>query len=93
MVIAGLSATMQTLSEGRFVLGFGRGVPSQFAKLGIPIPLRVHGPFTNVSYGLDEKALGDELRKKLPDMIKDQILNKPGDIIKKPNSILDQFRR
>ena len=37
LVLAGLSATMQTLSEGRFVLGFGRGVPSQFAKLGIPV--------------------------------------------------------
>lgn len=37
LVIAGLAATMQTLSEGRFVLGFGRGVPSQFAKLGIPV--------------------------------------------------------
>ncbi len=37
LVLAGLAATMQTLSEGRFVLGFGRGVPSQFAKLGIPV--------------------------------------------------------
>jgi len=70
-----------------------QGQGSEFAKLGIPIPLRVHGPFANVSWGLDEKALGDELRKKLPDMIKDQILNKPGDIIKKPGGILDQFRR
>jgi len=70
-----------------------QGQGSEFAKLGIPIPLRVHGPFANVSYGLDEKALGDELRKKLPDMIKDQILNKPGDLIKRPSGILDQFRR
>lgn len=37
LVLAGMSATMQTLSGGRFVLGFGRGVPSQFAKLGINV--------------------------------------------------------
>ena len=37
LVLAGMAATMQTLSEGRFVLGFGRGVPSQFARLGIPV--------------------------------------------------------
>lgn len=70
-----------------------QGQGSEFAKLGIPIPLRVHGPFANVSWGLDEKALGDEIRKKLPDMIKDQILQKPGDLLKKPGGILDQFRR
>lgn len=77
-----------------------QGQGSQFAKLGIPIPLRVKGPFNNVSYGLDEKALGDEIRKKAPDLIKDQIikspgdlLKKPGDLIKKPGGILDQFRR
>lgn len=37
LVLAGMAATMQALSEGRFVLGFGRGVPSQFARLGIPV--------------------------------------------------------
>ncbi|MCK9284590.1 MAG: TIGR03857 family LLM class F420-dependent oxidoreductase [Rhodocyclaceae bacterium] len=37
LVLAGMAATMQALSNGRFVLGFGRGVPSQFAKLGIPV--------------------------------------------------------
>ncbi len=77
-----------------------QGQGSQFAKLGIPIPLRVKGPFTNVSWGLDEKALGDEIRKKAPDLIKQQILEKPGelfkkpgDIIKKPGGIPDLFRR
>ena len=77
-----------------------QGQGASFAKLGIPIPLRVHGPFANVAWGLDEKALGDEIRKKAPDLIKEQILQKPGDllkkpgdIIKKPGGILDQFRR
>jgi AsmA protein len=70
-----------------------QGQGSEFGKLGIPIPLRVHGPFANVSWRLDEKALGDEIRKKAPDLIKDQILKNPGDIIKKPGGILDQFRR
>ena len=37
LVIAGMSATLQALSAGRFVLGFGRGVPSGFRKLGIPV--------------------------------------------------------
>jgi probable F420-dependent oxidoreductase len=37
VVQAGMAATMQTLSNGRFVLGFGRGVPSGFKKLGIPV--------------------------------------------------------
>ncbi len=70
-----------------------QGQGADFAKLGIPIPLRVRGPFNNISYGLDEKALGEELRKKAPDLIKDQIIKNPGDIIKKPGGILDQFRR
>jgi len=77
-----------------------QGQGADFAKLGIPIPLRVHGPFSNVSWGLDEKGLGDEIRKKAPDLIKEQILQKPGDllkkpgdILKKPGGILDQFRR
>ncbi|MCW5774376.1 MAG: AsmA family protein, partial [Rhodospirillaceae bacterium] len=65
-----------------------QGQGASFAKLGIPIPLRVHGPFSNVSWSLDEKALGDEIRKKAPELIKDQILKKPGDIIKKPGNIL-----
>jgi AsmA protein len=70
-----------------------QGQGASFAKLGIPIPLRVHGPFAKVSWSLDEKALGDEIRKKAPDLIKEQILQKPGDLIKKPGGILDQFRR
>jgi AsmA protein len=74
-------------------VGSLEGQGGQFAKLGIPIPLRVRGPFSNLSYGLDEKALGDEIRKKAPDLIKDQILKNPGDLIKKPGGILDQFRR
>ncbi len=37
LVYAGMSATMQMLSGGRFVLGFGRSVPSLFRKLGIPV--------------------------------------------------------
>jgi len=73
-------------------VGSLEGQGGQFTKLGIPIPLRVHGPFSNVSWGLDEKALGDEIRKKAPDLIKDQ-LQKPGDILKKPGGFLDQFRR
>ena len=38
LVQAGMAQTMQTLSGNRFVLGYGRGVPSQFKKLGIPVP-------------------------------------------------------
>lgn len=38
IVLAGMGSTMQTLSDGRFVLGFGRGVPAQFKQLGIPTP-------------------------------------------------------
>jgi probable F420-dependent oxidoreductase len=34
---AGLGATMQMLSDGRFVLGFGRAVPSLFRSMGIPV--------------------------------------------------------
>jgi AsmA protein len=74
-------------------VGTLEGQGSQFTKLGIPIPLRVHGPFANVQYGLDEKALGDEIKKKAPELIMDQIKQKPGDLIKKPGGILDQFRR
>lgn len=37
LVQAGMSATMQMLSGGRFVLGFGRSVPTLFQKLGIPV--------------------------------------------------------
>jgi AsmA protein len=81
-------------------VGSLEGQGGQFTKLGIPIPLRVHGPFSNVSYGLDEKALGEEIKKKAPEILKDQLLQKPGDVIKKPGDILkkpggilDQFRR
>ncbi|HEY7609424.1 MAG TPA: AsmA family protein [Alphaproteobacteria bacterium] len=77
-----------------------RGQGAEFAKLGIPIPLRVHGPFANLSWGLDEKGFGDEIRKRAPELIKQQILEKPGDllkkpgdILKKPGGILEQFRR
>lgn len=38
LVLAGMGATMQALSGGRFTLGFGRGVPPAFRKLGIPVP-------------------------------------------------------
>jgi 5,10-methylenetetrahydromethanopterin reductase len=37
LVLAGMGATLQTLSGGRFSIGFGRGVPSQFRRLGIPV--------------------------------------------------------
>ncbi len=37
LVLAGMSATMQKLSSGRFVLGFGRSVPAKFRRLGIPV--------------------------------------------------------
>lgn len=37
LVQAGMGATMQRLSGGRFVLGFGRAVPPLFRKLGIPV--------------------------------------------------------
>jgi 5,10-methylenetetrahydromethanopterin reductase len=37
LVQAGMGATMQTLSSGRFVLGFGRAVPPLFRKLGIAV--------------------------------------------------------
>jgi probable F420-dependent oxidoreductase len=37
LVLAGMGATMQMLSNGRFALGFGRGVPPLFRKLGIAV--------------------------------------------------------
>ncbi len=37
LVQAGMGATMQMLSGGRFVLGFGRAVPPLFRKLGITV--------------------------------------------------------
>ncbi|MEJ2409887.1 MAG: TIGR03857 family LLM class F420-dependent oxidoreductase [Novosphingobium sp.] len=37
LVLAGMAASLQNLSKGRFTLGFGRGVPPVFAKLGIPV--------------------------------------------------------
>lgn len=37
LVQAGLGSTMQMLSEGRYILGFGRAVPPLFRKLGIPV--------------------------------------------------------
>jgi 5,10-methylenetetrahydromethanopterin reductase len=37
LVQAGMGATLQALSGGRFVLGFGRAVPPLFRKLGIPV--------------------------------------------------------
>ncbi len=37
LVQAGMGASMQMLSGGRFVLGFGRAVPPLFRKLGIPV--------------------------------------------------------
>ena len=37
LVQAGMGATLQALSGGRFVLGFGRAVPPAFRKLGIPV--------------------------------------------------------
>ena len=37
LVLAGMAAAMQNLSKGRFTLGFGRGVPPVFAKMGIPV--------------------------------------------------------
>jgi uncharacterized protein involved in outer membrane biogenesis len=90
-----ISLPASALDMGLLVKAVGtlEGQGGQFTKLGIPIPLRVRGPFSNVSYGLDEKALGEEIRKKAPDLIKDQILQKPGDLIKKPGGLLDQFRR
>ena len=37
LVLAGMGATLQKLSSGRCVLGFGRNVPSLFRKFGIPV--------------------------------------------------------
>lgn len=37
VVQAGMAQTLQMMSGNRFVLGFGRGVPDQFRKLGIPV--------------------------------------------------------
>jgi 5,10-methylenetetrahydromethanopterin reductase len=37
LVQAGMGQTLQTLSGNRFVMGYGRAVPSQFRKLGIPV--------------------------------------------------------
>jgi AsmA protein len=97
-----ISLPASTLDMNLLVRAVGslEGQGGQFTKLGIPIPLRVHGPFSNVSYGLDEKALGEEIKKKAPEILKEQILQKPGDLIKnpgdilkKPGGILDQFRR
>ena len=38
LVQAGMANTLQTLSGGRYILGYGRSVPSEFAKQGIPVP-------------------------------------------------------
>ncbi|MES2493357.1 MAG: TIGR03857 family LLM class F420-dependent oxidoreductase [Pseudomonadota bacterium] len=38
LVQAGMAQTLQALSGNRFVLGYGRGVPSQFRQMGIPVP-------------------------------------------------------
>lgn len=38
IVQAGMAQTLQMLSGDRFVLGFGRGVPAHFKKMGIPVP-------------------------------------------------------
>jgi AsmA protein len=70
-----------------------QGQGSEFAKLGIPIPLRVAGSFGNLRYGLDEAALGEEVRKKGPEILKDAIKTNPADLLKKPGSLLEQFRR
>lgn len=37
LVQAGMAQTLQMLSGNRFVLGYGRGLPSQFPKLGIKV--------------------------------------------------------
>lgn len=37
LVLAGMAASLQNLSKGRFTLGFGRGVPPVFAQLGVPV--------------------------------------------------------
>ncbi len=37
LVQAGMAQTLQMLSGDRFVLGYGRGVPALFPKLGIPV--------------------------------------------------------
>jgi 5,10-methylenetetrahydromethanopterin reductase len=37
VVLAGMGASLQNLSKGRFTLGFGRGVPPAWAQLGIPV--------------------------------------------------------
>jgi AsmA protein len=65
-----------------------QGQGSSFAKLGIPIPLHVYGPFSNVSWGLDEKAFTDIITKRAPELFKEQILKKPGDLLKKPGDLL-----
>ena len=38
LVQAGMANTLQALSGGRYILGYGRSVPSEFAKQGIPVP-------------------------------------------------------
>lgn len=38
VVQAGLAQTMQLLSGGRYVLGYGRGVAPHLKKLGVPVP-------------------------------------------------------
>ncbi len=48
LVLAGMGATMQTLSGGRFVLGFGRGIAGPFRKLGIPV-VNLQGMADNVA--------------------------------------------
>ena len=37
LVLAGMAASLQNLSKGRFTLGIGRGVPSAWTQLGIPV--------------------------------------------------------
>lgn len=48
VVQAGMAQTLQMLSGGRYVLGYGRGVPPHFKKLGIPVP-NIQGMIDHVS--------------------------------------------
>ncbi len=69
------------------------GQGGDFAKLGIPIPLKVGGTFDQPSFGLDEKAFMDEVAKKGPEMFLKEGVSNPGELLKRPGSILDQFKR
>ncbi len=69
-----------------------QGQGSEFAKLGIPIPIRVAGTFGNLRYGLDDAGLADDVKKRSGEILKEAI-KAPADLLKKPGDYINQMLR